>query len=204
MKLATIVAAAACLLVPLAGHAGVIYQWRALDGNPPLDFSLRLEFTQQAVDSGALSFQLPYMDTAASYPDSGLLSFQYSFPGLRTPIDYRPREQQFRAGQGTLEMDLRFEPGGYLSGWIRANDQNSHVILHSSDKLFTVLDANSEEGMEGAGCGWTMGVPCSGATGYLQALQLRTAAVHQVPEPHGLALLGLGVLGLLGARRRAA
>lgn len=202
MKILSLVAAAACLLVPLAGHAGVIYQWRPLDGNPPLDFNLRLEFTQQAIDSGSFSFQLLYMDSSTSYPDSGLLSLQYSFPGLSMPMDYRPREGQFRNGQGTLDMELSFEPGGFLSGWIRANDQNSHFILQSSGSLFTVLDANSEEGMAGAGCGWTMGIPCSGATGYLEALQQRTA--RQVPEPHTLGLLGLGVLGLLGARRRLA
>ncbi|QOY92384.1 PEP-CTERM sorting domain-containing protein [Massilia sp. UMI-21] len=199
MKLASLIAAAACLLVPLTGHAGVVYQWRPLDGNPPLDFALKLEFTRQAVDSGSFSFQLPYMDSAPSYPELGLVAFQYAFPGMGMPMDYRPQEQQFRSGLGMLDMELRFEAGGYLSGWIHANDQNSHIMLQSSGALFTVLDANSDEGMEGAGCGWTTGLPCSGATGFLQGVQQQNG--QAVPEPRTLALFGLGILGLFGSRR---
>ncbi|MEX5744859.1 PEP-CTERM sorting domain-containing protein [Massilia sp. X63] len=202
MKLASLVAAAACLLLPLAGHAGVIYEWRPLDGNTPQDITLRLEFTQAAVDGGAFSFSLPSFDMAPSYPDLGLIAFHYAFPGLSEAMDYRPREQQFRYGLGALDLNLRFETGGFLSGWIRANDQNSHIVLQSVGTLFTVLDANSDAGMAGAGCGWPGSPSCSGATGYLQARQAGPAA-QAVPEPHNIALLGLGALVLFGARRRA-
>jgi hypothetical protein len=200
MKLATFLAAAA-LSVPLAGHAGVIYEWRALGGGTPEDISLRLEFSQQAVDSGAFSFQLPYLDAATSYPDSGLVSLHYSFPGSSQPMQYRPQEERFRGGLGMLDMALRFEPGGYLSGWIRANDQNSDFSIGSSGTVFTFLRADSDQGMPGAGCGWTTGVACFGATGYLQALS--QGVRREVPEPRTLGLLGLGAFGLFAARRRA-
>ncbi len=197
MKIASVLAAAACLLIPLASHAGVIYEWRPANDGTPRDIGLRLEFSQQAVDSGAFSFFVPDGDFAASYPDSGLLSLLYTFPGPGGNMSYKPPTEKFRDGLGYLDMDIRFEAGGYLSGRIYANNADSHIDLLSDGRLFTVVHADSDNSMPGAGCGWDA---CGGATGYLRDVRMLDDAID-LPEPHAAALLALGALGAMGALR---
>lgn len=201
MKLASTLAVAACLLLPLASQAGVIYEWRATNDGTPRNITFQLEFTQETVDSGAFSFVVPFGDYTASYPDSGLLSLLYTFPGTAGYMSYQPPTEKFRNGLGHLNMNIRFEAGGYLSGSIYANDANSHIDLRSDGTLFTIVDANSDAAMPGAGCGR---LPCGGATGFL-----RDVRMNEVPEPHALALFGLGAIAARGAlqlrlRRRLA
>ncbi|MFC0251817.1 PEP-CTERM sorting domain-containing protein [Massilia consociata] len=201
MALKSLLAGLACLVISTSSHAGVIYEWRPFNDETPRDITLRLEFTDAAVQGGALDFSVPFMDWQASYPDAGLVSLFYAFPGLDTPMSYRPADGQFRMGLGMLDMSLRFEPGGYLSGWIRANDASNHIELASQGRIFTILGADSDRGMPEAGCGWTTGVPCGGATGELRQVLLAQPA-RQVPEPVSLALFAAGGLAALGARRR--
>jgi hypothetical protein len=193
MKLAPLLAAMACLLIPIAGHAGVIYEWRPTNEGTPRNITFQLEFTQEAVDGGTFRFVVPYQDGAASYPDSGLLSLLYTFPGTGGFMSYKPPSERFRNGLGILNMDIRFEPGGYLSGRIYANNAESHIDLLSAGTLFTIRDANSDAGMPGAGCGWS---PCGGATGYL-----RDRRMNEVPEPHSGGLFAAGALGAMAALR---
>ena len=201
MTIKKLFVAAALCFTSLASHAGVIYEWRPTNDGTPRNITFQLEFTQETVDSGAFSFVVPFGDTTASYPDSGLLSLLYTFPGTAGYMSYQPPTEKFRNGLGHLNMDIRFEAGGYLSGRIYANNAENHIDLLSDGSLFTIRDANSDAGMPGAGCGW---LPCGGATGYL-----RDVRMNEVPEPHALALLGLGALAARGAlqlrlRRRQA
>jgi len=194
MKLASLLAAAA-LLLPLASHAGVIYEWRARDDGTPRDIVLRLEFTQAAVDDGSFRFLLPFGDGASAYPDSGLLMLEYLIPG-GPAMRYAPPTEKFRDGLGMLDIDLRFEADGHLSGRIHANNAESHFIMGSTGKIFTIYDANSDAGMDGAGCSWNMPGPCAGATGVL-----RDTRLAELPEPRSAGLMLAGALAAFGALR---
>lgn len=188
MKFPQVLATAVLSLVCLSSQAGVIYEWKPLDKEAPYGFSLRLEIDRAAVRSGALSFMVAPQGEPETYPDSGLLSLRYRAGGGF--IDYSPRSGYLdQWGYGKLSLELHFERG-FATGYLYANDTNSHVEIASIGRLFTVLDANSDAGMEGAGCdGYD--TPCSGATGQLR----------EIPEPQPLALLGLGGLMAFAARR---
>lgn len=188
---------ALCLcLLPLVSQAGVIYEWRSLNNETPKGITLQLEFDQTTVDSGAFSFAMNqdyYLEE--DNPGSGLLGLRYSFPDASETMIYS-RENGFENGLGMLDLELTFEKGGFLSGYISANNTQHHFTMSSTGRLFTVLDANSDEGMPSAECGWTVGVDCAGASGQIR----RT----DIPEPGSLALLGAGLLAAAGMRRKTA
>ena len=54
MKIPALVAA--LLLSPLIAQAGVLYEWRALNHETPYGITLRLEFDNGTLNSGAFSF----------------------------------------------------------------------------------------------------------------------------------------------------
>lgn len=192
MRFKSLVLASSLCLASISSQAGVVYEWRPLNGELPQHVTLRMEFSNAAVASGQLNFQVPLYDWEESYPDAGLLSIYFSTPGV-APMSYRPTEEQFRYGLGTLDLDLTFNSGGFLSGRIYANDAHSHFRMNSQGSLFTILDARSDEDMSGAGCGENWEI-CNGATGQLQRVDM--------PEPGSVALLGIGMLAALRFRRR--
>ena len=186
MNLKSCFAALALSCASLCSQAGVLYEWRALDAETPRGITLQLEFDEALVASGAFSLvveQDGFPDEP--FPSSQLFNLRYVIPGTNGPryLSYSS-ETGFSSGLGLLDIDLRFEAGGYLSGHILANDSEKHIELASMGRLFTVLDANSDEGMDGAGCEWAQA--CAGATG-----QIRRA---DVPEPATLALFAAGLL----------
>lgn len=196
MNIQSCIAALGLCLLPLASQAGVIYEWRALNHETPRGITLQLEFEQGTVDSGAFSFVINQDDGFEDpLPASGLLGLRYAFPGVSEAMDYS-WNRGFNHGYGTLELDLTFEKGGFLSGYIYANNAEHHIQLASQGRRFIVLDANSDQEMDLAGCGWMIGIDCAGASGHIR----RT----DIPEPGSLALLGIGLLAAGGLRRKAA
>lgn len=197
MNLKSCVAALSLCLLPLASQAGLIYEWRSLNHETPRGITLQLEFDQGTVDSGAFSFVF-HQDYFEEQPDTGLLGLRYSFPGASEAMAYSWKNG-FENGLGMLELELSFEKGGFLSGYISANNAQHHFVMASTGRLFTVLDANSDEGMPAADCGWTVGIDCTGASGHIKSTDST-----DVPEPGSLALLGAGLLAAAGLRRKAA
>jgi len=195
MNVKSCIAALSLCLLPLCSQAGIIYEWRALNNETPLGITLALEFDQGTVDSGSFSFAINEDDYfAGNGAAGGLLALRYTFPGASEAMNYSA-QGGFGSGFGTLEIDLAFEQGGFLSGYIHANDSHHHFVMSSHERIFTVLDANSDEGMPSAECGWTLGIDCSGASGHLRRAD--------IPEPGSLALLGAGLLAAAGMRRKA-
>lgn len=194
MNIQSCIAALGLCLLPLASQAGVIYEWSALNDETPRGITLQLEFERSAIDSGAFSFAINQdYDFEEPLAANGLLGLRYTFPGASEAMDYSWKKG-FNHGYGILELELSFDKGGFLSGYIYANNTEHHIMLASQGRRFTVLDANSDEGM--ADCGWTTGVDCAGASGHIR----RT----DIPEPGSLALLGIGLLAAAGLRRKAA
>lgn len=199
MSIKSSLAAASLCLLPLCSQAGIMYQWTATNNATPWGITLDMEFDKRTVKSGQFKLDLYYdlWDGHGTVPKQGILGLRYSFPGLGSTMTYSSTNQGFSFGRGYLQLDLQFVDGGYLTGSIYANDSNSHIYMTSVGNSFQVKDANSDQGMPGAGCGWQEipPMPCAGATGFIRR-------VNKVPEPGSVAVLILGAIALAGTRRR--
>lgn len=185
---------AAIFVLHASAQANVIYEWKDVNHKAPYGINLRLEFDDAAFKAGTFSFHLDPEQPGLPRPDSQLLYLSYSFAGAHDTMTYFPRKGGFAQGRGFLDMDVTFEPGGFLTGTISANNTEHDFSMISQGRVFTVI-AHSDEGMTGAGCvenAWG----CSGATGQMR----------YVPEPGSLALFLAGGLGssllLVVARRK--
>lgn len=187
----------AALSFHAACHADVMYEWQGNDDATPYNIAMRMVFTDDAVASGSASVT----GYGALPPDSPLLQFYYQMPNAASPMSFAPSPVPVWS-DNVFSMNVTFLDDGTLSGSLYANDTTSHIQLASSGALFTVVSANSDAGMTGAGCApWGN---CAGATGTFRRVGMAAPEdVTEVPEPGSLALFGLGLLAAARVGRRS-
>jgi len=201
LRITSVLFAAALLVQPLTQTAGasVMYTWHqtAASENMAGPMSLQLVFSDAAVAAGKLKldFEAACNLDQCIYPQNSLLSLKFwlnedngdgTFSQLNR-IDFHHRRYP-QYGSDSIKLDLDFLPNGLMSGFILANDTNSHFIMQSIGTSFTMLETRSDAGP----CG-EMDVTCYGEQGELRA---------QIPEPSSAAIAGLGLVAAWFGRRR--
>lgn len=188
MKLKSLTAAASLMFASAASQAGVVYEWVEVENNMPVGpISMRIEIADSVVRSG--SFHLAVNPGDATIPNTGLVSFSHHIT-TASPTSWIPGQY------GYLYMDLSFVSNNFfMTGSIRMHDwmlrlNTSSSIPGSDDPLLWRI--HDTDWGNATPCYKETHGTCEGATGYFR----------QVPEPASVALLSLGLIGALAARRQ--
>jgi hypothetical protein len=196
---------AATALLTQAASANVVYTWQQLEHSPstPDGLHLELTFTNDAAANGAFTVNVDNrcLSGDCEKQQDGLVSLRYWYAGAdgdqqSNLIDYHYLDET-QPGLQRLSMTLQFLAGGYLGGYIMANDGFSDFTLQSEGTEFSMLSAHSDQP---DGCG-NPEFSCVGERGSLRTAMV-VAQAAPVPEPGSLAILAAGGLAGWLVRRR--
>lgn len=188
MKILRAILLCAGLATPVFASAGIIYEWRTSSTSDSIyAVSGFIELSDAAVQAGSVDYQFSDIcggDPQCDYGDAASPILRFSFMVNNAPIALDIEDGAgFYFGPGSGAFGASFAVGAWTLGPMQlyANDGNSHVWLDGS----LIADANSDIG----GCGME---GCNGAAG----------GFFRIPEPGSALLIGAGLLGLAGMRRR--